>query len=1447
MAKSSNNYSILVGVQLDTSNIQSQLNAYAKNLKFKLEFANGDAISGGLGTINQKFKETTDAADSASKKTKDLNDSLRNANDTANDTALTFQAANEIFQTSIDIISSMVEQVFELNDAMIEFQKVSDLSGEALEDYVANLSDIGNTVGRTGSEMVDAATQFRKNGFGDEDAAGLAELAAVFQNVADEELNAGEAASFMIAQMVAFGIEAEDASKIIDSVNEVSNNYSVSSGDLAKSLGIVSSTAASMGNSMEETLGMLTAITEQTRNSSKAARGLNTIFNNLAQVLSDTSSNGAKIKTVFEDLDIDLFDKQTGQLRDSYDLLKDMSEDWITLDTNQKNMIADAIAGTHQLNNFLALMNNFEHAVDATKTAYESAGSAMRENEAYMEGLTAKTAQLKNTFQDLSNNVIQSEMVGGLLDLANAFLSLLNTPVGAWATQVVLLTGAGWGFIKLMQAMKIVSAVTKSFQALPMALFAVQAAMGGAATATEAFGFALNASLPIIGALVIAVTAGVAIFDALTTSLEEQKEIVEEIQGEINTLTSEYEALASKENLTEADEQRLKILENQIKANKIILEQEAKKQYYLQFGEGSSQTSEGAGSSGYTSGTVSYTGGIAYGAAQQGTVESLPTVTTGLERFEQNIDTFNRYQQSIKTVEEAMANLDTTTIEGAKEMAVLQEQYDKLTTASNDLYDTMATTVEELLSMKESMGELPPEAEEIVNKYSEMIESYVSTNQSAKDLEDTQGALSADMYSISDAISESVSQLSELDDKYETLTSAVEEYNTNGGFTADTFSKLLELGDEYVAMLSFENGQLVFNSEAFNENTNQLRQNAIESAKVAAAEQLQSIALNGVNNELSNSSGVTNSAADALWYYKHMLDNVTSGAFTTASAITMLSDAMAGNRNKKHTFSSEQKAAMEDVISNYQNFVNLINSTTISGVGTSGSGTGGGSGAAVDPIEEQSKAFKEQIAILEHELKIMEKMGATEEERIAKSKEIQEAIKSQEAWYRAQGLDDNSQYLRELEEQWWEYQDSIKDIYKEILETQLADLQSQQSAYETLFDRIKEVADEQIAALEEQKESEEAYWDEKIEALEAQNEALEDQIQKEELLDNIAKARQKQVMVYKDGRFQYLGDIDEVSQAQEALDEYEREQALKEQTEALEEEKDKVLAALDEQIKGWEEYKNKWDSVVDEVGSIQDVLLIEQELGIKLEGDNWQERITNLGVFVEGYIDKEGNFVNESINKNGELLRNQYLQVGEEAAVLEQRLNNFDKYINEILGVQQGFVESQKTLASQASQAWGNSLNSFNDYVQGYKDLANELNNVQVKPPSANTSGLAGTGGGMGHYNPAFSTSTTYATGTTNARGGISLVGEQGPEMRVLNSGDGILPADITKNLWSWGMTTPSAMLATLAGGVGSFGQKIQIIIEKFAPNLPNVQNGPDFANYLANNFVRSVVQYQGA
>ena len=41
--------------------------------------------------------------------------------------------------------------------------------------------------------MVESAANFRKNGFGDEESAQLARVAALLQNVADEEISAGTA------------------------------------------------------------------------------------------------------------------------------------------------------------------------------------------------------------------------------------------------------------------------------------------------------------------------------------------------------------------------------------------------------------------------------------------------------------------------------------------------------------------------------------------------------------------------------------------------------------------------------------------------------------------------------------------------------------------------------------------------------------------------------------------------------------------------------------------------------------------------------------------------------------------------------------------------------------------------------------------------------------------------------------------------------------------------------------------------------------------------------------------------------------------------------------------------------------------------------------------------------------------------------------------------------
>ena len=102
----------------------------------------------------------------------------------------------------------------------------------------------------------------------------------MYTNIADEEVSAGESANFLIAQIKSFNLESEDTNKtlentrhVIDAVNEVSNSFAVSSADIAKNLGISSAVMANAGNTLEETIGLLTAGTEITRSANRVSNG----------------------------------------------------------------------------------------------------------------------------------------------------------------------------------------------------------------------------------------------------------------------------------------------------------------------------------------------------------------------------------------------------------------------------------------------------------------------------------------------------------------------------------------------------------------------------------------------------------------------------------------------------------------------------------------------------------------------------------------------------------------------------------------------------------------------------------------------------------------------------------------------------------------------------------------------------------------------------------------------------------------------------------------------------------------------------------------------------------------------------------------------------------------------------------------------------------------------
>lgn len=193
----------------------------------------------------------------------------------------------------------------------------------------------------------------------------------------------------------------------------------------------------------------MTAITEITRNSSTAARGLVSVQSRFNQIIDETSSTGKKLTDFYDKHGIAIKD-QNGQLRNLYDVLKDTADIWDTLDENEQKYFLNIQAGANQTRNLAALMENFDVAVSATATAMDSAGSAAEENGRVMESLQKKIDNLKAAWENFSTNTITKDFIGGIIDAGTQLLTFANTDLGQATVKALLFgttVGSATGFI----------------------------------------------------------------------------------------------------------------------------------------------------------------------------------------------------------------------------------------------------------------------------------------------------------------------------------------------------------------------------------------------------------------------------------------------------------------------------------------------------------------------------------------------------------------------------------------------------------------------------------------------------------------------------------------------------------------------------------------------------------------------------------------------------------------------------------------------------------------------------------------------------------------------------------------------------------------------------------------------------------------------------------------
>lgn len=348
-------------------------------------------------------------------------------------------ATNAIYGTKA-ALQDLFDTYVKLEDELIAIERVSnnfDMSAifegayASAQTYGASLDDMLNSVEEIARSYSDLTEQ---------EALAAAEAGVLASTVAD--MDGEDAVEGIIAVSNAYGLAIENGQLLIDMANEVDNNYSVTSADIIDAWEKSSATAATFGVEIQSLTGYIAAISTVTQETgSVIGNSLTTIFSRI------TTMNAAS--SAIESAGVTVFDSITGEARNVEDILSDLAETWDTLTSTQQQNIGVSVAGRRQLTRFLALMNNWEIASEATTTALNSEGSAVEENATYLESYTAKLTQLDNAMAALSETIeggslastgkIWIDLKIAVVDLANGFFQLADATTVFIATTIALI------------------------------------------------------------------------------------------------------------------------------------------------------------------------------------------------------------------------------------------------------------------------------------------------------------------------------------------------------------------------------------------------------------------------------------------------------------------------------------------------------------------------------------------------------------------------------------------------------------------------------------------------------------------------------------------------------------------------------------------------------------------------------------------------------------------------------------------------------------------------------------------------------------------------------------------------------------------------------------------------------------------------------------------------
>ena len=143
---------------------------------------------------------------------------------------------------------------------------------------------------------------------------------------------------------------------------------------------------------------------------------------------------------------INIFDANN-EFRDYYSIMEDIASIHDKLSSTDQAALDEILFGKQRANQGAALILAFQSGQiqKAYETAVNSQGSAMQEQERWMDSLEAKVQQLKAAFQDLSNSIISSDFAKGIVEAGTTAINVLDDLIDTFGTLKTIIAGVGIG------------------------------------------------------------------------------------------------------------------------------------------------------------------------------------------------------------------------------------------------------------------------------------------------------------------------------------------------------------------------------------------------------------------------------------------------------------------------------------------------------------------------------------------------------------------------------------------------------------------------------------------------------------------------------------------------------------------------------------------------------------------------------------------------------------------------------------------------------------------------------------------------------------------------------------------------------------------------------------------------------------------------------------------